>query len=325
MSIFSRRGVTMIELLIAMVIAAVLGAATLSLMMSQGRFAERAEGQRAGRRVGRSAINALSNDLRMVDPDWGVEAASATSITVKVPYALGIVCASTTSLQTVALLPVDSVALNLPGYSGYASRNSGGVYSTYSGGTVTEIAFPAACTTANVVPITAPASAPNQKTRVVTMVTTGATVLTAGTPVMLYRRTQFYFGNSNQTGGSNMKALFSVPGGRLAYLLRDSPTFAPIINAGLAAGGVIAGTPTYNQFFTLVQNVTDSADPAYMTFPISAVAPSRLAGRVTVHARRGARHDPRGQPGSPIRNAGHSGRTPAAAIERGQFATGIVR
>lgn len=208
MSIFSRRGVTMIELLIAMVIAAVLGAATLSLMMSQGRFAERAEGQRAGRRVGRSAINALSNDLRMVDPDWGVEAASATSITVKVPYALGIVCASTTSLQTVALLPVDSVALNLPGYSGYASRNSGGVYSTYSGGTVTEIAFPAACTTANVVPITAPASAPNQKTRVVTMVTTGATVLTAGTPVMLYRRTQFYFGTSNQTGLTGRTALW---------------------------------------------------------------------------------------------------------------------
>jgi hypothetical protein len=92
----------------------------------------------------------------------------------------------------------------------------------------------------------------------------------------------FLAGNSSQTGGSNMKAFFSVPGGRLAYLLRDSPTFAPTINAGLAASGVIQGTPTYNQFFTLVQNVTDSTDPAYMTFPISAVAPSRLSGRVTV-------------------------------------------
>jgi hypothetical protein len=92
----------------------------------------------------------------------------------------------------------------------------------------------------------------------------------------------FLAGNSNQTGGSNMKALFSVPGGRLAYLLRDSPTFAPVINEGLRQSGVIVGTPTYNQFFTLVQNVTDSTDPAYMTFPISATAPSRLAGRVTV-------------------------------------------
>ena len=92
----------------------------------------------------------------------------------------------------------------------------------------------------------------------------------------------FLAGNSNQTGGSNMKALLNVPGGRIAYMLRDSPSFGPIINAGLAASGVMAGTPTYNQFFTLVQNVIDTVDPAYMTFPISPVAPSRLAGRVTV-------------------------------------------
>lgn len=92
----------------------------------------------------------------------------------------------------------------------------------------------------------------------------------------------FLAGNSSQTGGSNMKALLSVPGGRIAYLGRDSPTFGPIINAGLAAAGVVAGTPTYNQFFTLLTNVIDTADPAYVTFPISAVAPSRLAGRVAV-------------------------------------------
>lgn len=98
----------------------------------------------------------------------------------------------------------------------------------------------------------------------------------------------FLAGNSFQTGGgagtfgSDIKALFSVPGGRTAYLLRDSPTFAPIINAGLAAAGINAGTPTYNQFLVLVQNVVDSTDPAYMTFPISSTAPSRLAFRVAV-------------------------------------------
>ncbi len=92
----------------------------------------------------------------------------------------------------------------------------------------------------------------------------------------------FLAGNSNQTGGSNMKALLNVPGGRIAYTLRDSPTFAPIINAGLAASGVLVGTPTYNQFFTLVQSVIDTSDPAYMTFPISSVAPSRLASRVLI-------------------------------------------
>src|SRR5690606_26359017 len=44
----SRRGVTLIELLIAMVVAAIVGAATISLMLTQTRFAERAEAQRAG-------------------------------------------------------------------------------------------------------------------------------------------------------------------------------------------------------------------------------------------------------------------------------------
>lgn len=89
----------------------------------------------------------------------------------------------------------------------------------------------------------------------------------------------FLAGNSSQTGGSNMKALLSVPGGRIPYLLRDSPTFAPTINAGLAAAGVQVGTPSYHQFMLLLQGVVESIDPAYMTTPISSTAPSRLSGR----------------------------------------------
>ncbi|MEO5799496.1 MAG: type II secretion system protein [Gemmatimonadales bacterium] len=215
--IHSRRGVTIIELLIAMVIAAILGAATLSLMMSQSRFTERAEGQRAGRRVGRSAINVLSNDLRMVDPDWGIEAASASSITVKVPYALGVVCSaayvSPNTTHVIALLPVDSVVLASVGYSGYATRGNTGVYTPVSGGTVTDNgALTSTCTSApaNVFAITAPSSAPNQKTRQITIVVNaGSDVRVAvGTPVMLYRRTNYYFGNSNQTALSGRTALW---------------------------------------------------------------------------------------------------------------------
>lgn len=211
MTITSRRGVTIIELLIAMVIAAMLGAATLSLMMSQSRFSERAEGQRAGRRVGRSAINALANDLRMVDPDWGIEAVTSKSLTVKVPYAMGIVCTSTPLLQIIALLPVDSVVLNLPGYSGWATRGSTGVYNPVAGGTVTDLgALTATCTgsPANVFAIAAPSSAPNQKTRQISIVTIGATAVSVGTPVMLYRRENFYFGASAQSGLSGRTALW---------------------------------------------------------------------------------------------------------------------
>lgn len=92
----------------------------------------------------------------------------------------------------------------------------------------------------------------------------------------------FLAGNSAQTGGSNIKALLSVPGSRLAFIGRDSPAFSPTVNAGLAAAGVPTGSPSYNAFFTLVQSVVDSVDPAYLTFPIAATAPSRLSGRVVM-------------------------------------------
>lgn len=206
----SRRGVTLIELLLAMVVTAIIGAATISLMMGQSRFAELTEAQRSGLRVGRGALNALLSDLRMVDPLWGLEAATSTSITVRVPYALGITCASTATLQTILLLPVDSVALSLPGYSGYATRGGTGVYTPVAGGTVTEQAISNTCTgsPSNAFAITAPASAPNQKTRQIRIATVGAVPVAVGTPVMLYRRTQYYFAPSALSGLGGRNALW---------------------------------------------------------------------------------------------------------------------
>nr|MBW4057302.1 hypothetical protein [Pseudomonadota bacterium] len=80
----------------------------------------------------------------------------------------------------------------------------------------------------------------------------------------------------------DMKGFLSVPGGRLAYLLRDSPAFSPSINAGLTAKGIIAGTPTYNQFFQVTQSIVDTVDPATMTTPLATGLPSRLSGRIVI-------------------------------------------
>lgn len=57
-------------------------------------------------------------------------------------------------------------------------------------------------------------------------------------------------------------AVLNVPGGVISVLLTNSPTFAPVINAGLAAEGLFPGTPEYAQFFMMAQTVIDSADPA---------------------------------------------------------------
>ncbi|MCB1552526.1 MAG: Ig-like domain-containing protein [Xanthomonadales bacterium] len=56
-------------------------------------------------------------------------------------------------------------------------------------------------------------------------------------------------------------ATLSVPGGGIAGLLNGSPTFGPRIRAGLAAAGVQAGTPTFDQFLGAAQQALDSVDP----------------------------------------------------------------
>jgi hypothetical protein len=56
-------------------------------------------------------------------------------------------------------------------------------------------------------------------------------------------------------------ATLANPGGEVAQLLRDSPTFAPQINAGLQASGLQPGTTLYEQFFRDAQTVVDAGDP----------------------------------------------------------------
>ena len=56
-------------------------------------------------------------------------------------------------------------------------------------------------------------------------------------------------------------ATLGMGGGGLPKLLDDSATFGPIIAAGLAAQGVIKGTPTYESYLGAAQTVVDSGDP----------------------------------------------------------------
>lgn len=206
----SRRGVSLVELLLAMIIAVVLGSAMMSLMMSMSRFQEREEGLRSARRASRSAINMLVAELRMVDPEWGIEAASASSITIRVPHAMGLVCSSTALLQTILLFPVDSVLLTQPGLSGFATRGSGGAMTAHTATMTMALpgSFPSACTSAGIQSIAAPVTAPNAGTRALTLAGIGMPVSTAGTPVMLYRRIRYYFGASAQAGIAGRTALW---------------------------------------------------------------------------------------------------------------------
>jgi pimeloyl-ACP methyl ester carboxylesterase len=56
-------------------------------------------------------------------------------------------------------------------------------------------------------------------------------------------------------------ATLAMPGGGLANLLRDSPTFGPRIVAGLEAQGLVQGTTLFEQFFRDAQTAVDAGDP----------------------------------------------------------------
>jgi pimeloyl-ACP methyl ester carboxylesterase len=59
--------------------------------------------------------------------------------------------------------------------------------------------------------------------------------------------------------------VFGMSGGGIAKLLDGSATIGPRIAAGLAANGVIKGTPAYESFMGAAQTVVDSADPINYT------------------------------------------------------------
>jgi len=72
-----RRGFTLIEILVAMVIVAIIGAAFTKLLASQSRYFDQQTNIRKARSVARNSMNILLSDLRMVQDRGGIESAAA--------------------------------------------------------------------------------------------------------------------------------------------------------------------------------------------------------------------------------------------------------
>ncbi len=124
-----RRGFVLAELLVALVIAAVIGVALTQLVLSQSRFAALQGALVQARGGARAALNVMSNDFRMVS-DGGLLAATRDSVTVRVPYAFGVACGqpSGTGTTVVSLLPADHASFASATMSGYAWRDTTGSY-----------------------------------------------------------------------------------------------------------------------------------------------------------------------------------------------------
>jgi prepilin-type N-terminal cleavage/methylation domain-containing protein len=130
-SLQPRGGFTLVEVLIALTLTALIGAALTSVLVSQSRFVDQQEKMSSARQVSRAAMNMLSAELRMVETSGGVVNATPSSITVNVPYAMGLACGQQSGLLRVSFLPTDSVAFHETPPSGFAYRTSNLNNATY--------------------------------------------------------------------------------------------------------------------------------------------------------------------------------------------------
>ena len=151
-----RRGFTLVELLLSLIVTAIVGAALIRMVLGQARFMDQQEAWRGARSVARGGINRLMSDLRAVEATNGLSAAAAggQDFTVRVPYAFGVMCATNGATSTLTLLPVDSAMYAAPGYSGFAYRNNAtGAYTVVNSAVVPTAGAGATCTAAGPLPI----------------------------------------------------------------------------------------------------------------------------------------------------------------------------
>ena len=193
-----RHGLSIAELLIGMFILAIVGMGLTRVMASQARYFDHQKTANLARAVSRGPLNRVVSDLRMVEAAGGVIAASDTSIEMRVPYAMGVVCGPgpTNTYTHISLLPVDSAMYSAPGYSGYAWRGGDGVYHYVDDNTTKEVGTLSVCNSFGIKSLTA------EGARVIRIMPKLDSAATYGTPVFLYRKVRFSFAPSVMVPGT---------------------------------------------------------------------------------------------------------------------------
>ena len=182
----ARRGFTLIELLVGIVVFAIVGALFTRLLSVQGKFFDRQGMGNAARNVSRASLNRVVSDFRMIEATGGVIAASPTSLTIRIPFAIGVVCKAASGGTALSLLPVDSTTYVNADYYGYAWRNFlTGTYSYVEVGSTKETGNPADCASVFITTVV-----PGKNVLVKPAVPAQAGL---GTPVFLYSRVRYDF------------------------------------------------------------------------------------------------------------------------------------
>jgi hypothetical protein len=145
-------------------------------------------------------MNLMMSELRMLESGGGMVAATPTRVTVRAPYALGIVCGNT-GVLTISQLPADPSVLGNAGYSGFAYRDPATGSYTYVEGAATQpvAAGESVCATASITVVQDGGGAFDGRALQFPLVPSPAPVI--GAPVLLYQRITYEFRSSAMLPG----------------------------------------------------------------------------------------------------------------------------
>lgn len=189
----SRRGFSLAELVITMVIAGILGVAVTKIMVTTSKFYGQDAALRSARSVSRSALGLLESELRMLEVTGGVLKADSATLTVRGPYAMGLLCTTGGSTATVSLLPSDSLMYASAGFSGYAYRDGSGTWVYVETGVQLKAPSPSACGAAGITTLAGGVT--------VGLSPAPPSAIGAGAPVMLFQRLSYRFAASATLAG----------------------------------------------------------------------------------------------------------------------------
>lgn len=187
------RGFTLIELIISLVLAAVLGVAVVKILVTTSRFYGKDAAIRDARTVARSPVGLIESELLAVEPTGGIVSADSFQITIRPVYAMGVLCGVSGSNAVVSLLPSDSLTGASAGFSGYGYRTGLGAWTYVDGGSAPGSGSAATCTSASVTTLSGG--------RVVSLSPAPVTGIAIGTPIMLYQRVTYRFAASTAMPG----------------------------------------------------------------------------------------------------------------------------
>lgn len=229
-----RRGFSLAELMVALVIAGIIGVALTRLVINQARFISLQDGMMRARTGARAAYNMLAYELRNVT-DGGLVAATADSVTLRLPYAFGLACAQSGGATIVAVIPADSSTFFSATASGYAWRDTLGAWQFEDGATISNAnASQSSCTSAS--PPVSVTSAPGWAARAVA-VTPNNVNTPQGAAIYLYQTVRYALAPSAEFPGTEAlwrTALTTGTREELVAPLATSSTFVFVVGADLS-------------------------------------------------------------------------------------------